>query len=270
MHHNAINTQPLCEKSSLESTSPTQEGSASGMKSTGAADASTMIKSMDAVSLESKQPTKAQPIRDTASMPAEGKLTSAWTLYCAGPIDAGYASRLNDLKSTQVAQFDTIALFWGTMNYVPAPAHLVVGTTYSLFRSHVQPRWEDSANECGGQWVLLLRNEEIKDKSAAMNALWEAFACALVGEDIDHGAKGINGIVLKIRLRHFAIQCWTKSGIASGVRAIGERLRELAIKHYEPFQTMSTLRLDFYTHRQMQELDKRAAGTQRPQPLLQI
>ena len=221
------------------------------------------------LSVSEKSASKVKVISDTQSMPAGGKLDSAWTLYCTGPADTTYTSRSQDIRSTQVAQFDTVSLFWGALNNIPAPSQLVSGTTYSLFRSVIQPRWEDSANECGGQWVMLIRNEEIKNKAAAMDALWELFACALVGEDVDGGSKGINGIVFKIRPRHFAVQIWTKSAVASTVRSIGEKLRTIALRH-EPLQAISSLRLDFYMHQQIQQLNKKTPGVSRPQPQFQI
>ncbi|KNH04249.1 eukaryotic translation initiation factor 4E [Perkinsela sp. CCAP 1560/4] len=204
------------------------------------------------------------------SMPASRKLTSMWTLYCTGPIETVYRSSQADLKSAQVAQFDTVNSFWGTLNNVPAPSRLVYGSTYSLFRASVAPRWEDPANECGGQWVMLIRNEEPKNKNDAMNALWEAYSCAIVGEDLDGGARKINGMVYKVRPRHFAIQIWTKSAVPTTAREIGETLRSVAMESYPQIKSINNLRFDFYSHQQMQEMDKKGSTGARPQPLLQL
>ncbi len=43
------------------------------------------------------------------------------------------------------------------------------GSNYHLFKAGIEPKWEDSANTRGGQWVVTFSNKQRKEK---LDKLW--------------------------------------------------------------------------------------------------
>lgn len=69
----------------------------------------------------------------------------------------------------QVNRFDTVEDFWATLNHIEDPGKLRNGCDYSLFKSGIEPMWEDPANQSGGRWIISLENA---DRMQKCNGLW--------------------------------------------------------------------------------------------------
>ena len=44
--------------------------------------------------------------------------------------------------------------FWGTWNHCTPPSKLLNGSNYHLFKTGIEPKWEDPANARGGKWTV--------------------------------------------------------------------------------------------------------------------
>jgi hypothetical protein len=49
------------------------------------------------------------------------------------------------------------------------PARLVSGSDFSLFKTGVEPKWEDQANQLGGKWTYLVSKSSMKQQ---MDTQW--------------------------------------------------------------------------------------------------
>ncbi|KER34119.1 hypothetical protein T265_00007 [Opisthorchis viverrini] len=79
-------------------------------------------------------------------------LQDSWTYY----LFLFKSSGLWDESLEKVATFSTIEHFWSVMLHTDPPSGIANGTDVYMFRSEIQPRWEDPKNESGGRWLLNL------------------------------------------------------------------------------------------------------------------
>ena len=123
------------------------------------------------------------------------KLTTSWTLY-----DHEKSTNTDYDKSTRkIGSFDNILDFWSIFNTVPGPSSLFfqkeTGKPYymyndkkrevaslSLFRSDIEPKWEDPKNINGSEFSL--RKFYNKDLAPIifLENLWLNLAVACIGE----------------------------------------------------------------------------------------
>ena len=103
----------------------------------------------------------------------------------------------------EIGTISTAQEFWGIYQHMKRPSTLTRGCEFSFFKSEIKPMWEDTANQNGGRFVILLK------KNANNNILWENMLIALTLLPLEE--EHINGLVLKVRSNDFSISVWTKS-----------------------------------------------------------
>jgi hypothetical protein len=122
-----------------------------------------------------------------------------------------------------------IATFYRIYNNFPFQS-LTLKDSVHVFRSGVQPLWEDAENLAGGCWVLKVRREE--DRSLKV---FEEIAIMVVGGELQVAVQGerdhVLGVSYSPRLYMAHISVWTKKGsnqesIEALERTILERLSE--------------------------------------------
>lgn len=86
------------------------------------------------------------------------------------------------------------------------------GSSISIFRKGITPRWEDKRNLDGGRWVVKIENQTPADTKS----MWTNILISMIGESLEF-ASDINGAVLSRRTsdlgRNFTINVWTKSTV---------------------------------------------------------
>jgi len=56
-------------------------------------------------------------------------------------------------------EFDTVEDFWSVWNVLIAPSKLATGSNYHMFRTGIEPKWEDPVNARGGKWVATVSKQ---------------------------------------------------------------------------------------------------------------
>jgi hypothetical protein len=165
---------------------------------------------------------------------------------------------------------DDVEGMWGALHHVPRPSTIHLGSTYYFFRSDVAPRWEHRDNEIGGQWILMVRHDDVRARAQVLDTLWEEFVIAALGESLDGGKKQVNGVVCKVRAKQFTLQVWTRSCVIDTIRGIGEELRKAVADVCPELKSTTSNVLEFYSHQQLEGcgFSKGAYGGARPQPML--
>eukprot|EP01126_Amoeba_proteus_P010547 TRINITY_DN1411_c0_g1_i18.p1 TRINITY_DN1411_c0_g1~~TRINITY_DN1411_c0_g1_i18.p1 ORF type:complete len:130 (-),score=17.59 TRINITY_DN1411_c0_g1_i18:69-458(-) len=102
------------------------------------------------------------------------------------------------------------------------------GSDYHLFKQGIEPKWEDSANIKGGQWVVPLKRLQ-RDN---LTSMWLHLVLALIGsnfEDCDE----IAGSVVSVRKTGDRVAIWTRNAANEvACKRIGQQLKDvLGITH---------------------------------------
>ncbi|KYQ88774.1 hypothetical protein DLAC_10568 [Tieghemostelium lacteum] len=124
------------------------------------------------------------------------KLDCSWTIFTDKKqygINSGgdYLSSLTNLGS-----FNTVEDFWIYYNLLQKPSKMPPDSTYHLFKSGINPMWEDTANKNGGKLVLTFKNNHRFYYN--VDLIWENIVLGIVGETIDN-ERDICGVVLSKR-----------------------------------------------------------------------
>jgi len=128
-------------------------------------------------------------------------LESSWDLwYLSADKTKDWDDRL-----TKLMTFQTVEDFWALYHHVQLPSKLPVGSDYMLFKTGIEPKWEDEQNKDGGKWTL----ETNKQFKIQLDASWLETLLAVIGEGFEENSSLINGAVVQIRKRVDRLQLWT-------------------------------------------------------------
>lgn len=153
-------------------------------------------------------------------------LQNSWTLWFDNPrkrtsVDT-WGSHIK-----KVMEFATVEDFWRLYNNIMRASVLDHGSNYHLFKDGIEPKWEDPANERGGQWTLIVPHRERRER---LDELWLWSMLAAIGEvlETEGEEEQVCGCVVSIRKSQDRITVWTKNAAMEGrVRAIGEKWKRL-------------------------------------------
>ena len=126
--------------------------------------------------------------------------------------------------------FSWIEDYWAQLSRQSPPHKMATNLTLYLFRSGIEPRWEDTPD--GGAWSVTLSQESTT--ADQLDACWEAVMLAVLGEQLDlrrtaAGDEEVLGCALSKRKSHAKIAVWTRHAADEAVQcAIARRLRELS------------------------------------------
>jgi len=129
----------------------------------------------------------------------------------------------NLIKITTVS---TVENFWSVFNHLQAASRLGQGCDYFLFKTHIQPMWEDQYNRSGGRWCLNLSKSQ---RTSELDNYWLFTLLSLIGDQYGEDAHHVNGCVVSVRSKGDRISLWTRDWKNTEVtRRIGSRFREVA------------------------------------------
>ena len=104
--------------------------------------------------------------------------------------------------------FEDAENFWNFFNNIIPPQYLQNGASFYLFKSNIEPKWEDEKNAGGGRWVLVIH----KQFHYLANLLWEKTLILIISEQFKNSQKSyINGAVLNMKKSVIKIAIWTKN-----------------------------------------------------------
>lgn len=161
-----------------------------------------------------------------SALPSRGPhpLQYKWTFWHDVASKGKHGNYAEHLR--EVASFDTIEDFWALFNNLMQPSELAVGNTYNLFKSGIEPKWEDVQNEAGGEWRLHNRGS----RKTKLDELWINTVLTVIGEGFSpEESDDIAGIVVNIKKGTDRIAIWTKTALDKSLQErIGRHWRETA------------------------------------------
>lgn len=130
----------------------------------------------------------------------------AWTMYY------NPASKSNNSKSwtsnvRPIWTFSTVEDFWKLFNNLVPPSRLPIGSNYHMFKSGIQPEWEDAANKEGGKWSVMFPQKG-EENCKRFDEAWAWTVLALIGEFFED-SDNITGVVISPRAKINKIALWT-------------------------------------------------------------
>eukprot|EP00696_Hemimastix_kukwesjijk_P019094 gnl/Hemi2/8251_TR2845_c0_g6_i1.p1 gnl/Hemi2/8251_TR2845_c0_g6~~gnl/Hemi2/8251_TR2845_c0_g6_i1.p1 ORF type:complete len:240 (-),score=66.57 gnl/Hemi2/8251_TR2845_c0_g6_i1:224-943(-) len=176
---------------------------------------------------EEKSPQPAAPPPTTAApTPAPQSsethpLQNSWSLFYDNPgkrvSQSSWADSLRVLSTCTVVED-----FWRVHNNVVPPSKLASGSNYHLFKTGIEPMWEDPANKQGGKWIVTVP----KAQKAMVDDLWLNLILMMIGEMCEY-ADEICGAVVSMRKAQDRLCLWTRTARLETVQlSIGRAMRE--------------------------------------------
>jgi len=134
-------------------------------------------------------------------------LKHGWTLWYDAQLSGGKrpgGSWGDNIK--EVFTFSTIEDFWRLYNNLTIPSQLQQGSTYSLFKNGIEPKWEDPANERGGKWTVIVQKTK-----GYLDKMWLWLMLACIGQVLEEdGLEHICGAVVNVRRGQDKLCLWTR------------------------------------------------------------
>ncbi|OIW18250.1 hypothetical protein TanjilG_00354 [Lupinus angustifolius] len=134
---------------------------------------------------------------------SKNKLERQWTFWLDNQSKtkqgAAWGSSLRKIYT-----FDTVQEFWCLYDQIFKPSKLVGNVDFHLFKTGVEPKWEDPECANGGKWTV------VSNRKTNLDTMWLETLMALIGEQFDD-AEDICGVVASVRQRQDKLSLWTKT-----------------------------------------------------------
>jgi translation initiation factor 4E len=150
-------------------------------------------------------------------------LNAEWTFWFDNPRLSPSGDWKDSLK--KIGSFSTVSLFWSIFNNLKPTDALSSNSNYSVFRTGVEPSWEDPANCDGGKFVLELSRNDAK--TGKLDECWLYTILAIIGETMDETGDQVNGAVVSLRKNGWRIALWIKTIDRDACTMIGERWKKV-------------------------------------------
>jgi len=150
-------------------------------------------------------------------------LQHSWALWFDNPQKKTSLASWGDYLK-KIYTFSTVEDFWSLWNNVKAASELPAGCSYHIFKDGIEPKWEDSANERGGKWVINHKSSQRNTK--VIDQMWLGAVLAVIGASFDDDDE-VCGVVISIRKGMDRIAIWTKTATnEAACKRIGQHFRE--------------------------------------------
>eukprot|EP00301_Raphidiophrys_heterophryoidea_P004708 c12025_g1_i2.p1 GENE.c12025_g1_i2~~c12025_g1_i2.p1 ORF type:complete len:210 (-),score=37.11 c12025_g1_i2:146-775(-) len=147
-------------------------------------------------------------------------LHNSWCLYYDNPGKKVTQQNWSDFVK-KMNTFHTVEDFWCLHNNIFPPSKLVCGSNYHLFKSGIEPKWEDPRNEQGGKWTFVLP----RTLKPHIDDFWLRAMLSLIGENYTNSEE-VCGCVVSIRKTGDKISLWTSNAAnTQSVLAIGDTMK---------------------------------------------
>jgi len=159
---------------------------------------------------------------DPTNFSIKHPLQNSWTMWYDNPRKKTSQDTWGNFLK-QIVTFDTVEDFWRLYNNVVPASQLEHGSNYHLFKYGIEPKWEDPANDKGGQWVF---THPLKLRKEKLDELWLYTLLACVGETFGDEEDEVCGCVISMRKTGDRIALWTRTATKeAATRAIGAQFK---------------------------------------------
>jgi len=140
-------------------------------------------------------------------------LQFSWTLWYKKGTNSRDKRNTTEKKNWEdeikkIYSFDTIEDFWSLFNNIASPSQLMCGSDYFLFKSDIEPKWEDPQNKNGGNWTILVQNSP--SRKELLDHYWLSLVLSCIGGYLN-GIEEVCGIVVGIRNNQDKLSIWTRT-----------------------------------------------------------
>mmetsp|Transcript_17758 Transcript_17758/g.36419 ORF Transcript_17758/g.36419 Transcript_17758/m.36419 type:complete len:181 (+) Transcript_17758:7313-7855(+) len=151
-------------------------------------------------------------------------LKNSWTFWYDKP-DPKMCKENWDQFLIRMGSFQKIENLWSLINNILSLTMLPFGSNLHLFKTGIEPKWEDIQNQNGGRWVL----EIPKSDFSIFEILWRESILLALGTELDEiEASFVNGVVISVRKEQYKISIWTKSAFNRKIQIlIGEKWKKI-------------------------------------------
>ncbi|KAE9617593.1 hypothetical protein Lal_00034891 [Lupinus albus] len=151
---------------------------------------------------------------------SKNKLERQWTFWFDNQSKpkqgAAWGSSLR-----KVYTFDSVQEFWCLYDQIFKPSKLAGNADFHLFKTGIEPKWEDPECANGGKWTVS------SNRKANLDTMWLETLMALIGEQFDD-AEDICGVVASVRQRQDKISLWTKTAANEAAQmSIGRKWKDI-------------------------------------------
>ncbi|KAJ3130341.1 translation initiation factor eIF4E [Nowakowskiella sp. JEL0407] len=181
------------------------------------------MSAQDSEPTDSEVPQISTILSDPQSYSHTHPLQNTWSIWFDHPGKKTNADNwAANLK--KISTFSTVEEFWGTFNALTPAGQIQQGSNYHLFKSHIQPMWEDKSNAKGGKWVIQIPRN-LRDKIVDQSWLSSVLSC--IGEMFEESDE-ICGVVISVRRANDRISLWTKTADnEAATLSIGKKFKEI-------------------------------------------
>ena len=169
------------------------------------------------------------------------ELNYSWTFWVDKP-DLTISDENWEQFLIKIERFDSVEKFWSIFNNFLLPSEFQVGMNIHLFKSNIEPKWEDVNNLKGGKWMITIP----KQTDSSINKLWEKTVVTLIcGTKSESIVENINGVVLSVRKNLIKISLWTKGYFNKSIQLKIGKFWKKIIKDIYLLQNMI---LEYFPH----------------------
>ncbi|XP_042516172.1 eukaryotic translation initiation factor-like [Macadamia integrifolia] len=117
--------------------------------------------------------------------------------------------------------FDTVEEFWCLYDQIFRPSKFPANAEFHLFKTGIEPKWEDPECANGGKWTVT------SSRKTNLDAMWLETLMALIGEQFEESDE-ICGVVASVRQRQDKVALWTRTASNEAVQmGIGRKWKEI-------------------------------------------
>jgi len=161
-------------------------------------------------------------IAEPSNFAVKHPLQNGWTIWYDNPGKRTNQASWGD-HLRKITTFDTVEDFWRVFNNLKPASSLPQGSNYHIFKEHIEPKWEDSANSKGGKWTVSVPP---KSRGSSLDQMWLWTILACIGETI-RAPDDVCGLVVSVRKAGDRVQIWTRDATnEQACRDIGRSLKE--------------------------------------------
>jgi len=161
-------------------------------------------------------------IAEPSNFAVKHPLQNGWSIWYDNPGKRTNQASWGD-HLRKITTFDTVEDFWRVFNNLKPASSLPQGSNYHIFKEHIEPKWEDSANSKGGKWTVSVPP---KSRGSTLDQMWLWAVLSCIGETI-RAPDDVCGLVVSVRKAGDRVQIWTKDATnEAACRDIGRSLKE--------------------------------------------
>eukprot|EP00897_Mesotaenium_endlicherianum_P001705 jgi/Mesen1/1562/ME000134S00678 len=167
-----------------------------------------------------KEEGEVSPSKEVSESPQKHPLEHSWTLWFDNPQARPKGSEWGS-SMRPVYTFSTVEDFWCLYNNVLTPSKIPLKADMHMFKTGIEPKWEDPKCVNGGAWTAYAKDKQKFDD------YWLNTLLAMIGEQFEDG-EDVCGAVANKRAGKDRVAVWTKTAHSETIQTrIAKQWKEM-------------------------------------------